>query len=440
MAAKEDLSIQPLLDQHRSEAERLLNGMRAVVLLLLAATGAFYSKELPAAVNRVNVLLLVPIFAWTIGQWIAFRGRAQLPRWLTVANPLIDVTWITLLMGGYALAGRVELGLRSPMFLAYFAVLASRPITSSTRLAATTAALAVGEYAALSLGLLLSSETVIAASPVDAAVGHGLSPLDECAKVLLLAVSGCIAVYATAWQARLLRSYHEQARHRELLESALARAQLRSLELQLHPHFLFNTLNTITALLRSDARAAERVVAGLSELLRFSLRGAKEQQVSLERELELLRRYVEIQQFRFSDRLRVDLSVDPRARRALVPSFLLQPLVENSIHHGIAPRASGGSVRVLIEREGDTVLLTVTDDGIGAGAAGRSRRSGDGVSGASGGGVGLGNTRARLRHLYGDAHRFEAGARPEGGFEVHIEIPFRDAAESTSPAILEVVA
>jgi sensor histidine kinase YesM len=162
--------------------------------------------------------------------------------------------------------------------------------------------------------------------------------------------------------------------------------------------------------------------------------------VSLERELELLRRYVEIQQFRFSDRLRVELAVDPRARRALVPSFLLQPLVENSIHHGIAPRASGGSVRVLVEREGDTVLLTVTDDGIGAGAGGRMRRSGDGVSGASGGGVGLGNTRARLRHLYGDAHRFEAGARPEGGFEVHIEIPFRDAAESPSPAILEVVA
>jgi sensor histidine kinase YesM len=97
-------------------------------------------------------------------------------------------------------------------------------------------------------------------------------------------------------------------------------------------------------------------------------------------------------------------------------------------------------VRVLIEREEDTVLLTVTDDGIGAGAAARAWRGGDGAASSSGGGVGLGNTRARLRHLYGDAHRFEAGARPEGGFEVHIEIPFRDAAESTSPAILEVVA
>lgn len=439
MTAKEDPTIQPLLDQHRSEAERLLNGMRAVVLLLLAATGVFYASQLPPAVNRVNLLLLVPILVWTFGQWVAFRDRAQLPQWLTVANPLIDVTWITLLMAGYSLAGRVELGLRSPMFLAYFAVLASRPITSSTRLAATTAALAVGEYTLLSLGLLISSGTQLAATPVEAAVGHGLSPLDECAKVLLLAVSGCVAVYATSWQARLLRSYHEQARHREQLEIALARAQLRSLELQLHPHFLFNTLNTITALLRSDARAAERVVAGLSELLRFSLRGAAEQEVSLERELELLRRYVEIQQLRFSDRLRVELLVDPRARRALVPSFLLQPLVENSIHHGIAPRASGGSVRVLVVREGDTIMLTVTDDGIGAGAATRSRR-GEGTNGASGGGVGLGNTRARLRHLYGNAHRFEAGARPEGGFEVHIEIPFRDAAESTSPAILEVVA
>lgn len=432
MNARED-PIRPLLDEHRSRAERLLNSMRGMVLLLLGAAAAFYASSLPAAVNRVNLLLLVPIFLWTIAQWAIFRGGKQLPRWLTIANPLIDVTWITLLVGAYGLVDTPQLGLRSPMFLAYFAVLASRPITSSTRLAAGTALLSVLEYAVLVVVLVTVGHAELAPTPVVAAAGSGISLLDEGAKLLLLAVSGGVAVYATAWQEQLLLSYHRQARDREQLQGELARAQLRSLELQLHPHFLFNTLNTITALLRTDVRTAERVVAALSDLLRFSLRGAAQQEVALERELEVLRRYVEIQQLRFSDRLTVELSVDPRASRALVPSFLLQPLVENSIHHGIAPRASGGTVRVEIRRLEDDVHIEVIDDGIGgAVVAGRPRRLGEGV--------GLGNTRARLRHLYGDRHRFEAGAGPAGGFQVRIAIPYRDSGVSTPPAALEGVA
>ncbi|HEY7877784.1 MAG TPA: histidine kinase [Gemmatimonadaceae bacterium] len=435
MSAREDAGIRPLLDQHRSRAERLLNDMRAMILLLLGTAAAFYASSLPAAVNRVNLLVLVPILGWTIAQWAVFHRRDRLPRWLTVANPLIDVTWITLLVGAYGLVDTAQLGLRSPMFLAYFAVLAARPITSSTRLTAVTATLCVVEYAALSVMLIVVGGVQLAATPVVAAASGGISLLDECAKLLLLAVAGGVAVYATAWQERLLLSYHAQMRDREQLQTELARAQLRSLELQLHPHFLFNTLNTITALLHTDARRAERVVASLSELLRFSLRGAAEQVVALERELEVLRRYVEIQQMRFSDRLTVELVVDPRAARALVPSFLLQPLVENSIHHGIAPRASGGTVRVVVERLADDVRITVTDDGVGAAVvAGPSRLLGEGV--------GLGNTRARLRHLYGDRHRFDAGARGAGvgGFEVLIVIPFRDSGVPTPPAVLEGVA
>lgn len=440
MSTKEDAGIRSLLDLHRSRAEQRLNGMRAMVLVLLGTAAAFYGPSLPPAVNRVNVVLLIPIFIWTAGQWAAFRGRQRVPRWLTIANPLIDVTWVTLLMGTYGFVDRAQLGLRSPMFLVYFVVLAARPITSSTRVTAVTAVVCVLQYAALSAALIVGAGAALAPTPVAAAASGDISLLDEGAKVLLLAVGGGVAVYATAWQERLLASHHAQMRDREQLQAELARAQLRSLELQLQPHFLFNTLNTITALLRTDARGAEQVVASLSELLRFSLHGAAQQEVPLERELEVLRRYVEIQQVRFSDRLTVELAVDPAAARALVPGFLLQPLVENSIRHGIAPRAAGGTVRVAIARLGEELQIAVTDDGVGAGAAGCGRRPGEG--GERGEGVGLGNTRARLRHLYGERHRFEAGARaaPGSGFEVRIVIPFRDAGASARPPVLEGVA
>lgn len=406
-----------------------------MVLVLLAAAAAFYASSLPSAVNRVNLLLLMPSLGWTVGQWALFHWRQRIPRWLTIGNALIDVTWVTVLMGAYGLVARPQLGLRSPMFLAYFVVLASRPITSSTRLTTITAVVCVVEYAALTAVLLAGGGVVLAPTPVAAAMGGGISLLDEGAKLLLLAVGGGVAVYATAWQERLLASQDAQMRDREQLQADLAAARLRTLKLQLQPHFLFNTLNTIVALLRTDARAAERVVGSLSELLWFSLHGMAEHEVPLERELDVLRRYVAIQQLRFSDRLTVELAVDPAAARALVPGFLLQPLVENSIHHGLAPRSSGGTVRVVVERLGDELQLVVTDDGIGAAAmAGRSRRLGEGV--------GLGNTRARLRHLYGPRHRFEAGAGPApgGGFTVRIVIPFRDAGAPSPPVVLEDVA
>ncbi len=207
---------------------------------------------------------------------------------------------------------------------------------------------------------------------------RGVSPLDEGAKLLLLAMAGAIATYATNWQERLATSFSRATEEREQLEARLARAQLQSLRLQLHPHFLFNTLNTINALIGTDRHAAERVISGLSELLRMSLSSASEQEVTLAKELELLAHYIEIQQIRFQDRLTVNFRIDPDARYALVPNLMLQPLVENAIRHGIAPRAAPGHVIVTAARRGDRLELSVVDDGVGEKAS-RDHRDGVGL-------------------------------------------------------------
>ena len=242
-------------------------------------------------------------------------------------------------------AQSATLALKTPIFLMYFVILAALPIAASTRKAAAVACMTFGCYGALVVVLLHRRAGCRPCSnPVTASQAARVSPLDEGAKLLLLAVAGAIATYATNWQERLATSFSRATEEREQLEARLARAQLQSLRLQLHPHFLFNTLNTINALIGTDRHAAERVISGLSELLRMSLSSASEQEVSLAKELELLAHYIEIQQIRFQDRLTVNFRIDPDARYALVPNLMLQPLVENAIRHGIAPRAAPGHV------------------------------------------------------------------------------------------------
>ena len=409
-----------LLDVQRERAERLLNGVRAGVLGLLAVAALVYAPSLTPALNRVNVLVLTPTLAWTIAQYLIFYRRERLPSWLSIANPLVDISAVSAIILGYALAQSAALALKTPIFLSYFVILAARPIASSTARAALVAALAVVQYALL-VQFFVMSGRITTTSPLAAPGGSGISLLDESAKLLLLALAGAVATYATAWHERLAISYFRQARDREQLEARLARAQLQTLKLQLQPHFLFNTLNTITALIGVDPRVAERMVSGLSELLRLSLRNAGEQEVPLSRELELLEHYVEIQQIRFRDRLTVTLEVDPDTMQALVPNFILQPLVENAIRHGIGPRAAPGHVDVRAYRENGSLHLRVADNGVGA----RPRRSEP-----SGEGIGLGNTKARLEHLYGSDHAFSAQGGTDGGFVVDIVIPFRPRAET----------
>ncbi|AKF85142.1 Histidine kinase-, DNA gyrase B-, and HSP90-like ATPase [Myxococcus fulvus] len=208
--------------------------------------------------------------------------------------------------------------------------------------------------------------------------------------------------------------YAEQLR---LRDTQLARAQLHALEAQLHPHFLFNTLNSISALVRRDPLGSERMIARLSDLLRETLQAAGREEVSLRDELRTLQLYLDIQGVRFTDRLRVEQDIAQEALGARVPHLVLQPLVENAIQHGIAPRSAPGTVTVTARREGPELLLEVRDDGVGLreGAAAKSEGSGKG----------LWITRERLVQLYGPAHRLKLEAREEGGARVSLAIPFR---------------
>ncbi|HSA57442.1 MAG TPA: sensor histidine kinase [Gemmatimonadaceae bacterium] len=409
-----------LLAIERDRAERLLNAVRLVVLLLLAAAALAYATTLPPALNRVNLLLLIPTIAWTIGQYALFYDRPMLPAWLALANPVVDVIAVTTVLGAYGFAAGAELALKTPIFGGYFIILAALPVASSTRKAAAVSALAVTGYGGLVAAFFLSGGLTTVFNPVQAAATAAVSPLDEGAKLLLLACAGAVATYATHWQERLSRRYDHAARASEQLQTRLDQARLQALKLQLQPHFLFNTLNTITALVHTDPPAAERMVSGLSELLRMSLGTAGEQEVPLERELDVLRHYLDIQQVRFQDRLSVSFDVDGDAPSAYVPNLLLQPLVENAIKHGIGPRAAAGHIAISARRRNGVLALEVSDDGVGApeeAPPADGRREG----------VGLGNSRARLQSLYGNAHRFEAGPGAAGGYRVYIEIPFLTA-------------
>ena len=217
--------------------------------------------------------------------------------------------------------------------------------------------------------------------------------------------------------------YHYEAQDRSLrasqLETRLVEAQLQTLQRQMQPHFLFNTLNAISALMHRDVEAADQMIARLSDLLRMSLDMVGTQEVSLKEELDFLAKYVEIEQTRFQDRLSVVYEVQPAALDALVPNLLLQPLVENSIKHGIGPRSGPGRVVVRAVRHEHELELEVRDDGVGLSASRLSDFNR---------GVGLANTRSRLEHLYGTQHRFEFRQPVEGGLTVRIVIPLADDA------------
>ncbi|HUF26219.1 MAG TPA: histidine kinase [Gemmatimonadaceae bacterium] len=405
-------SAHALLVVQRDRAERLLNAIRLAILLLLGVAALAYAPTLTPGLNRANVLVLVPTLLWTVAQYPLFYGRGLLPGWLAVANAVVDIGAVTAIIAMYALAQHSSLALGSPIFLAYFVILGARPIASSAKRAALVAALSVAAYSLLLLALGLTGRVEMVVSPVAAHAAGAIALLDEGAKLLLLGVAGCVAMYASWTHERFVSGYLAAAREGERLEARLTEAQLQSLKLQLHPHFLFNTLNTITALVHVDPPAAERMVAGLSELLRLSLRTAGEQEVPLSREMEMLDHYLQIQQVRFGDRLAVSIVVDPDAREALVPHFILQPLVENAIRHGIAPRATRGLVEIRATVLGTMLKLQVRDDGIGV-PFGRPVADG----------VGLANTRSRLRSLYGTRHSFHAAGEVAGGFVVDIEIP-----------------
>lgn len=234
------------------------------------------------------------------------------------------------------------------------------------------------------------------------------------------------------------RDYYRDLQEHRLraarLETQLARARFQALTQQLQPHFLFNTLNAIAELVHEDPDAADRMLGRLSELLRWTLDTADTQEIPLDREIELVGRYLEIERLRFADRLEVRLDIEPAARHALVPTMILLPLVENAIRHGIGGRTGGGGegrgrragqVGVRAQREHGTLRLEIWDRDTGGGAGGR--QDGDRERGVPRPGIGLSNTRARLEQLYGAAHRFELEQGGRGSV-VRLALPFRERA------------
>ncbi|MCK8500713.1 histidine kinase [Myxococcus fulvus] len=228
----------------------------------------------------------------------------------------------------------------------------------------------------------------------------------------LLIYFSLVGMEAAVAYARRMR---EEAVRASQLEAQLAQAQLQLLRSQLQPHFLFNTLHAISALMHRDVESADRMVGQLSELLRASLERDGRHEVPLSEELELLSPYLDIERTRFSDRLQVDVDVAEDARDALVPSLLLQPLVENAIRHGIAPRRGPGKVWVRVRRAGARLAVEVEDDGVGP-PAGRTELEE---------GIGLGATRARLERLHGAEQSVTWKARAPSGFLLSLSLPYR---------------
>ena len=283
---------------------------------------------------------------------------------------------------------------------------------------------------------------------VRGARGHGerrrfrpglgnLTWLDDFAVIL----AALAAASARGWILRE-RARREHSRRRETLleaeaaqtradaaqlQAQLSDAKLDALRRQLDPHFLFNTLNAVSALLERDPRGVRAMIGQLSDLLRHSMDGASAPEVSLREELDLLGRYVDIMRMRFADQLAVETRVDPEALDALVPNMILQPLVENAIKHGVEQRADGGCVEIEAALDGSTLVLRVRDNGP-VPARSMNRPAVDAPKETEGdgrGGVGLQNTMERLAHLYGAEYHFSLGPDANGGTLAEIRLPYR---------------
>ncbi len=254
---------------------------------------------------------------------------------------------------------------------------------------------------------------IVALSGVYAAVTN--TPLKSpLAPAYLAWLTTNLFAYALLVAVVHLISSQERVRQTELqsarLQSQLSTAKLETLKAQLHPHFLFNTLHTISELIHINPNAADAMVIRLGRLLRVSLEYTADTEVSIEREMEIVGAYLDLHRMRHGDRLSSIIDVEPSVRNALVPPMILQPLVENSLRHGLNRRAAGGRIWVSASQHGGRLRLTVSDDGVGLPAAIVE-------------GVGLSNTRTRLHQLYDTDHTFSLGVRSDGGAQATIEIP-----------------
>lgn len=251
--------------------------------------------------------------------------------------------------------------------------------------------------------------------------------LDDFFVYLTILGAGFARDYFLRYQARQQEalSLREQAAR---LEAQLVEARLQSLRMQLNPHFLFNTLHAVSSLVERDPAGVRRMIARLSELLRYTLEGSTKHEVSLRQELQFLDGYLEIQKIRFQGRLEVVREIDPAAQEALLPSLILQPLVENAVKHGAGCVDDVGRIVIRARREGAELVVRVEDNGPGI--------QQDDLRDATGG-FGLRNTRDRLEALYGDAQRLSLARSDEGGVRAEIAVPYHTAADLHAHCLLQ---
>lgn len=273
----------------------------------------------------------------------------------------------------------------------------------------------------VAVGAAFSAASILLTGAVRyalATVGH--AGHDSATPPLVASVATGLLLYALIAVSYQAVAYHRSAREREAiatrLRADLAEARLATLEGQLHPHFLFNALNSIAALMRIDTTQAETMLEQLSELLRATLRTNPMTEVPLADALRIAEQYLAIEQVRFGARLRTSIAATGDARRALVPQLLLQPLVENAVRHGIAPLESGGLVSITASVEQGVLSIRVEDDGVGYGNAPAAR---------AGNGLGLRSVRSMLSHLYGAEQQFDVSPGSPAGTVVAISMPFR---------------
>jgi len=271
-------------------------------------------------------------------------------------------------------------------------------------------------------GILIAMALIIIDIMIDVSfyveVSH-LTPLDILLNIFakidyMLIVYWLIVLISHAYA--YYQNYRESQLAASQLAAQLAEAQLKALKMQLHPHFLFNTLHSISSLLSKDTEAARKMIAQLGDFLRLTLENSGAQEVLLQQELEFLKCYLEIERIRFCDRLSIDIDADPQALRCQVPNLILQPIVENAIRHGIAPRSAAGRIEVSARRSNGMLRLQVKDNGPGLTMDLLLNKG-------SNQGIGMANTRERLDQLFGNKHRFELSNDPEGGLIVTIEMP-----------------
>ena len=326
---------------------------------------------------------------------LASTGRPGAPAFAILHNRqnIAWLTWIVLAPGIIFAARRFRFGDGAPW----------RWLAQHVALGATFSAASAGLAAAVERVMRSASHEMVNAPPVPFIASFATGLL-------------VYALIAVSYQAI---TYHRTARDREAvtakLRADLAEAKLATLEGQLHPHFLFNALNSIAALMRVDPRQAETMLEQLSELLRAALKSNPMHEVPLDDAIHITEQYLAIERIRFQNRLRATIDASNAARRGSVPQLILQPLVENAVRHGIAPLEAGGSVKVTAVVDADRLRVTVEDDGVGITSS----------SANPGSGLGLRSVRSLLAHLYGANQQFDVAPRTPKGTTVTIVMPYK---------------